>query len=71
MRASYHGHSQHQRGDEVNRLLAVTLPQLVERVEEICPTHNPQEQTQHLRAQTTDVRYYPNKRMRELSKHWR
>lgn len=67
LRVSHHGHSEHQGGDEEDRRLAVTLPQLVECVEEICPTHNPQEQTKHLRAdrertQTADMRAYPNKK---------
>lgn len=37
----HHGHAENKRGDKVNRGLAVTLAQLVERVEEISPTHNP------------------------------
>jgi len=41
MDISHHGHAQDQWGDEVDGRLGVTLPKLVECVEEIGPTHNP------------------------------
>lgn len=44
----YHGHAEHQRGDKVDGRLALPLPQLVECVEEIYPTYDPQEQAKNL-----------------------
>lgn len=48
---SYHGHPEHQRGDEVDGGLRVTGAQLVERVEKVRPTHDPKEQAEHLGRQ--------------------
>lgn len=49
IKVSHHGHAQNQWGDEVDRRLVVPLPQLMECVEEICPTHNPQHKGKGLR----------------------